>query len=193
MKPYQGLVAVAAMLGILANYLPAQTRSDDAAQREYVRKKLSIEAEGRGLAAGDRHLTAVRSWKKWQAYEGFFEVSEPDFLRIAGYPDEAEKAQRCANAANSLFGTGVTVSVTGLAVMIGGGLAVQVSDKTRPLGYTLLIAGSGVASVGLGFVVGGGIRRQRNWAPLSLVESIAAEHNAKLRARLGIQNEEERH
>jgi len=51
---------------------------------------LSINRLG-GMNIGGASLSEV---KKWKAYQGFREISEPDFFEIAGYKEEAERCRK---------------------------------------------------------------------------------------------------
>jgi hypothetical protein len=145
---------------------------------EYQRQRLSIEPIG--MSAGfwgggwfGGSATGM-SWRKWLAYQGFSEISEPEFFEVTGYADEARRAQSHHNLAIAETFGGAFVSVLGLVVVAGG-------YGETPIDWTQADIGYVISLVGLGMVWDGSVRMDRNWAPFDLAKGIADEYNAGLR------------
>jgi len=139
-----------------------------------------------GMNIGSESLSEV---KKWKAYQGFREISEPEFFRIAGYKEEAEQCSKyyenlLIKAQNSL----ACMAISGIAMIAG--TALMTLSNTN-----FFIATGGVLSLGgsIGFSISAVIFRAvsnaKNWAPASLAIVVAEDYNRDLRRRLGVEND----
>jgi len=141
---------------------------------------LSINRLG-GMNIGGASLSEV---KKWKAYQGFREISEPDFFEIVGYKEEAERCRKYyenlrLKAQNSFAG----MAVSGITMIAGLALITLNNAKF------FIVTGSVLSLVGtIGFsiaaVIFKTVSNARNWAPASLALVVAEDYNKCLRRKI---------
>lgn len=144
---------------------------------DYNRERLTIEPMGMSAdiwSSGPFVGTGSgMTWRKWLAYKGFSQVSEPEFFRLTGYPDEAEKAQGHYKAAIGEMIGGGLLAVVGCIFLAGG-------YGDSPVDWTQVDIGYLAGIVGVALTWDGSVRMDHNWAPFGLVNGIAEQYNERL-------------
>lgn len=144
---------------------------------DYNRERLTIEPIGMSVSlwSGGPFLgsSSGMSWRKWTAYRGFSLISEPDFFRVTGYEEEAEKAENHHTGAVMETVGGGLLAVIGLALLSNGYGDMPVDWTQARIGYLAAITG-------LALAWDGSVRMDQNWAPFDLANGIANQYNAEL-------------
>ncbi|TFG83534.1 MAG: hypothetical protein E4H20_05280 [Spirochaetales bacterium] len=139
-------------------------------------------ARGAGYGAGSSSGAGFisSSWVIWKGYSGFEKVNEPEFFRLAGRDDLAEKAEKYRKRATNWL-------IFGLAGFGGGiGMAVASELGEKP-SVPLLIAGVVTANVGFwGGSIFGFLRLLRNGVDINTASGVARIYNEKLLKELDI-------
>lgn len=138
---------------------------------EFNRQRLTIEPVGMsaGFWSGGLYGGSATgmSWRKWLAYQGFSLISEPEFFRVAGYEEEAGRAER--------HHTGAIMEAVGGGLLATMGLVILAdSDGDVPL------LGILTAVAGIGLAWDGSIRMDQNWAPFDIAKDVADQYNSQL-------------
>ena len=63
-------------------------------KQKYNRNKITIETSLNTVGSTGSNTIVATTTKRWSVYKGFDKISEEDFLRIAGYSDEANQAKK---------------------------------------------------------------------------------------------------
>jgi hypothetical protein len=159
--------------------------------KQYNQKRLSIELEGVGTSSFTsltkyNMVGMYTDWKKWTAFQGFNKITEESFFRLTGYERESGLAANFHKSAGQSTTWGVLSSLTGAVVLylaytnketmkIGNSSIEYVSVNT-----TGAIIGYCLTTLGGILIVAGVTQENKNYAPYSLVQSIADEYNKKL-------------
>ena len=151
--------------------------------------KLYIEPVGVGIINPGLFGTHIyETWNQWQAYKGTIKISEEEFFKITGYPEEAKAAKEfyIKNSKTGLIG----------AILIFGGLLLIItgfnnkSEKTEYIeeieitieesDYTQVYWGAAITGVGSFFLYNSAQKTNLKLAPFGMVKQIADEYNARL-------------
>lgn len=164
---------------ILAEHVPDEaaekvsetTERSALSDAEFNRQRLTIEPVGMsaGFWSGGLYGGSATgmSWRKWLAYKGFSLISEPEFFRVAGYEEEAGRAER--------HHTGAIMEAVGGGLLATMGLVVLAdSDGDASLLGVLM------AAAGIGLTWDGSIRMDQNWAPFDIAKDVADQYNSQL-------------
>jgi hypothetical protein len=170
------LIIVALSILLTEFSLSQQMDSSEYQQKKYIREKLTIETKGMAVGSynKDLGLGMLTSWRKWQAYQGFYPISEAYFFHIAGYEKEARIAKKYRTDTQYMFGGGFLLFLVG-SISVGVGL---IKDNGGDFGY--LMIGSISYIFGTALIWSSMARSTKNWAPCSLAYDIAEEYNRKL-------------
>jgi len=141
---------------------------------EYNRARLSIEYKSGIRGAWTQYGGGVSTYSYWKYYQGFDEISEKEFLEIAGYLEEANIAMRHQTVSTGLAFGGLASAGVGTLVLTFG---ITLGEPNwGALGGAL--TGGGLAAIVLW------ITRGYHWLPLQQAYAIAADYNEKLRESL---------
>ena len=133
---------------------------------------------------------SISSYRDWRFYQGFDQISEPEFLTVTGFPEKAKLSQRHHD-----INTGLVISSCALlgAALIPTGLGIYYSTQsgsysilddeywqlstwsTESFLWATII--STVAAIPVSVV----LLRNNNWMPLELAAKIADEYNSRLK------------
>ena len=141
-------------------------------RRLYNRLKLSVEAAGQTFGTVGPTTVSAETWIKWTGYKGLNKVSEAEFFSIAGYEEEAVKADRFHKVSRNTWLAGVIIAVGG---GLGGIIAYEITDV-----MAVSLVALGAAMGGALPAVLGGIRMMKNLYPAVTAVDIADEYNAFL-------------
>lgn len=143
-----------------------------------------LESDSPGLARTEREATITsEEIQRWQAYQGFSEISEPEFFRIAGFPQAADKAatwktNKSALVTSILFGA--------LTIASGVALGTRCQPDGCPTGdieaLGWFVGGLTSGAITIGYIPR--IRRSGNWAPYSRAQAAASTYNRSLYEKL---------
>ena len=144
---------------------------------------LSISNIG-GINIGSAALSEI---KKWKAYRGFTEISEPEFFKTAGYKEEAEQCNKYyenlkLKEQNSLVG----MAVSGLGMVVGTAL-MTFSNANFFIITGGVLSISGTIGFSISAVIFRAVTNAKNWAPASLAVVVAEDYNRDLRRRVGFE------
>jgi len=178
-----------------------------AQEREYNRKKLTVEAidvtsltshasgSATAMPIGDNVIafgsttkkSYLTSWKKWRSYQGLLPISEERLFRIAGYDKEADVIKKYRNAGKTLTVFGVLITGAGLVMMAVGLQEVdkydEYFDMELPEYRDEGLAVGGLISFCFGLVMTGMGASKLNIGKCStygIAQGLADEYNAKL-------------
>jgi hypothetical protein len=163
------VVAFAAMPGPVNAQQPIPIQ-----QNVYNQHRLSVEPRARAQFGAGRYGASGESWIVWDAWEGYQRISEGDFFRRVGLPQQAQMA-------DSYRQGGKTLEWTGLA-LTGGGLALMFASCCK--NTTMVTVGAALSLGGLVPVFIGTNRLKHNRFPYSSVTGLAAAYNENLRQRI---------
>ena len=149
-----------------------------------VRDRLFIQYRSGVFGTWSQYGGGVATYSEWRYFHGFERISEAEFLRIAGYQDEAAQADRHATINRWLVGGGVAFSAAGLVSAVIG---VAIDPFQHPFGSAeretamlradvALFTGATLALLGI-VPMSIAIARGENWLPLEQAYAIAEHHN----------------
>lgn len=145
-------------------------------QKRYTREKLTVETKGMAIGSYNENigLGMLTSWRKWQAYKGFYPISEAYFFHLADYDKESKLAKKYKSNTDLMFGGGLLLFLTG-SIFLTAGLT---SGDDGDFGFIMI--GSVSYIFGTGLFIGSIARSKKNWAPCSLAYDVAEEYNRKI-------------
>ncbi len=117
--------------------------------------------------------------RQWVVTEGFDKITEPTFLKLAGYPKEARKSQLKRFGVWSLLVSSGVLSVAGMLVMAGPLLTNNYAGNT----VDSVTVGGGLAIGGL-TLMAVGVFIPMNILPYGRAEQIARDYNQALLEKL---------
>lgn len=153
---------------------------------QFNQSKLSVDVGITTSAfAGGFGMLSLESYRRWTGRQGFDRVSEPQFYNIAGYPEEAKKADTYKSVGWGLLIAGGAMVVGGLAWMM---LGVTATDYDNP-NYltrmnTSLYGGLIISLVGVIPLTIGSTRVRRNWSSAEQAQIAADKFNRSLAKRI---------
>ena len=128
---------------------------------------------------------SLESYRRWTGRQGFDRVTEPQFYAVAGYPEEAKKAQTHRTVGWSLFVGGGAMAAGGFAWMTLGLLALEYGGwDYMDAGFSGLFGGAIVSLVGTIPLALGSSRVRRNWSSVEQAEMAADKYNRNLAKRI---------
>ncbi len=166
------LLSAAVLLG--AAPLPLQAQGFTPAQQSiFMQRRLNVETRGRVSIAVGRYGGGGEAWTQWEASEGFTRLSEGDFFRRVGLPQQAQQADAYHRNGKTLTWAGLGASALGLVVMFAG-----MPSQGPVIGGAVLALGGLVP-----FAIG--VRTlNHNRFPYSNVSGLAESYNEQLRQRI---------
>ena len=139
--------------------------------------------KGRDLSEIDLYSN-ILFCSEWQGFHGVQPLSEGDFFRITGYPEQGETADAYHRKSKVLRGYGLWGTIGGLAGIITGGVltyvAMQGYDDFMIPALIVNIAGWGVGISGV-IVWPIGLLRKPNWAPIESAQYAARRYNEQIK------------
>jgi hypothetical protein len=173
------LAASSPLMGQTEQMTPDQLQEYNRS-RLYIDLSVATTAVSRGFGA-----FAVESHSLWTARQGFNQLSEAVFYKIAGYPNEAKKASQYKTLGWTLLIGGGALMAGGFAWMMIGPTSADYSDPDFVSKmYTGLIGGSVMMLVGVIPLYIGRNRVRKNWSSTEQAQIAADEYNAKQAAKI---------
>ncbi len=168
-------ITILVLLGLFAC---AALLADDAQDREFTKNQLLVQVNEEFFGSYNPKIGLLTGSTicYWIPYQGFNRISEATFFQIAGYKEEAEKAEKYHRTSKWLLISGSI----GMTVGLVGMMAPFFDDFSNWSMDFMVLSGGVTVAASIPFFLGA---FRRNWAVVEIAVRVADEYNEKLRKR----------